>query len=113
MPLYLYKCACGASFDQYEHMDGSHVSSPCPCGKVADRVWLAPYAAVDNTEAHFNNGLGVEVHNRGDIAEAKRRYHGDTGGTLHELGTEKKWRAKRERKKYPSTRETLQMIGAT
>jgi len=108
--MYQYKCNCGNVLDLFQHMDEEHLCTPCGCGDIAQRVWTAPYAAVDNTEPHFNNGLGCKVNSKNDIAEAKRRYTGETGGHLHELGTESSWRAKRKRTEYPSVKDSLQLL---
>lgn len=108
MPVYPYSCACGAQFEIYQPIDGDHTLTSCQeCGGVAQRVWTAPYAWVDNTQPHFNHGLGVEVRNKGDIKDAQKRYRDETGSSLIELGTEKNWRAKRQRIEYPRASEIL------
>ena len=101
MPVYPYRCGvCRTAFEQFEHADGSHQVAKCKCGALADRVWTMPYANVDNTEAHFNNGLGQVVKSKGDIRDAQKRYYDTTGSHLLELGTDTKWRAKRQRQEY-------------
>jgi hypothetical protein len=71
------------------------------------RVWTVPQAIVDNTDAYFNHGLGKVVSSKHDIREAQRRYAGETGSALIEMGNEKSWRAKRVRIPYPSVEELL------
>lgn len=105
MPIYPYACACGQRFDKVDAMTGTHLAATCTCGQMANRVWTTPYAAVDNTPAHYNYGLGVRVSSKADIREAKRRYTGETGSNLIEIGNETKWRAKRVRYEYPTAAE--------
>ncbi len=105
MPLYPYLCGCGERFERVETMAGSHVAATCACGQMAARVWTSPYAAVDNTPAHYNNGLGIPVNSKRDIREAQRRYAGETGSSLIELGTDTAWRATPVRHRYPTACE--------
>lgn len=106
MPIYDYRCSdCGEVLTRYEPMAGSHEIAICACGNTAVRIWDKPMAFVDNTPAHYNYGLGIQVNSRKDIREAQRRYKGEHGSELVEVGNEKPTAGKRVRAEYASARE--------
>ena len=106
MPVYEYSCpSCFTRFDRYEHAAGAHERATCGCGLVALRVWSPPQVSIPNVEPHFNYGLGQRVSSRRDIRDAQRRYAGETGSNLVEVGNDTGWRAARRHLDYPTSRE--------
>jgi len=90
MPLYDYRCPdCGVQFERYEPMSDSHEFAICECGQSADRIYAPSLVYVDNTQPHFNHGLGVKVNSRKDIREFQRAYKDRTGSELVEVGNER------------------------
>lgn len=104
--LYEYSCPVHGQFDLVEPVDQQHELAVCPqCSTESPRVWSIASAYVYNMEPHYNHGLGCRVTSRSDIREAQRRYNGQTGGNLIEMGNDTSWRAQQVRSSYPSANE--------
>lgn len=41
MPIYVYRCDCGAQFEEYKSISEAGKKSPCKCGKEAKQI-IAP-----------------------------------------------------------------------
>lgn len=84
------------------------------CSVPAERIYTVPQISptAKAFEAHFNYGLGKEVHSKRDISEELRRIKGETGKEIVEVGTDNLQSVKTQRKTYSIDQGELDGIKA-
>ena len=105
MPLYEYECPkCKAQNEVAKMISNIDDIEAClKCGTAMERVILNGRnfsARTCQFEAHFNYGLGKEVHTKRQLDETIKRISGETGKEIVEVGNDNLQSIKKQRKKY-------------
>lgn len=87
-------------FEEFKTLSMMESRAGCPeCGQAAPRTisgWRGEVSCA-NMEPHYNHAFGEVVTNRRELNECVRRYRGETGVDLVEVGndkSERKWKRK-------------------
>jgi putative FmdB family regulatory protein len=102
IPTYVYDCG-EHEFEVIKSMAQASEPENCPqCQKEAQKIILPARISVSvcQFQAHYNWGLGKEVHKKADISEELRRIKGETGREIVEVGNDKLDSVKIQKKKY-------------
>lgn len=108
MPTYEYYCEnCTSHFEVVKsiHDYSNDPSAFCDCGFVGIRQISQPPGINDSVcsfEAHFNYGLGKEVHSNRQLKNEVKRLRGETGMDIQPVGTDTLGSIKKKRKSYDS-----------
>lgn len=72
MPIYEFKCDCGESFDEFQHL--SEVSGKCAicpkCGTTAPRSWMHTNPAIHMFKEEYYSAFSRVVKDPRDLREA-------------------------------------------
>src|SRR4051812_23488411 len=94
MPTYVYECPeCQESWEMVKPIARAQDVEICKygCKKTAEKVIQAPRLSLSTCQfqAHYNWGLGKEVHSKRQISEELHRIKGETGRDIVEVGNDK------------------------
>lgn len=72
MPLYEYKCPCGATFDFYYSMQDDSSHAQCACGLIASKQFTIPSLKTDTS--FFATGTYDDrlCENRNDVIQGRK-----------------------------------------
>lgn len=91
MPLYTYECSkCDRDWPVAKTLAAIDTPEPCPhCESTATERVIRQAPAINKVWAEsFNPAFGKVIRSRAHLAEEKRKYEGETGRQMIEVGTE-------------------------